>query len=257
MSIFVKSMTSALLVAVPFFMQAQPVDEIISKYMVTRGGKEKLMSLKSIYMEGSREMMGNEVTVRVIKEQGKLSRTEFDMAGATGFSLITEKEGWNFFPMRAQTPNQLPAEAVANMQGELDIAGPLVDYAAKGHKLELIGTDSADGKKCFKLKLTPKTGREINYWIDANSYLLIQSSTKGGGGGRRNPGNPGNDGNQTPREQPEILTLYNDYKMVDGILFAHNIEIKNPNGQGRGGGGTTFDKIEINRPVDAKYYKPE
>jgi ribulose 1,5-bisphosphate synthetase/thiazole synthase len=28
-------------------------------------------------------------------------------------------------------------------------------------------------------------------------------------------------------------------------------------GGGMGGGGTTFDKIEINKPVDPKLYKPE
>lgn len=227
------------------FASGQTVDQIIDKYMAARGGREKLISITSIYMEGSREMMGNEVAVKVTKEQGKLSRTEFEMGGTNGFMLITQKEAWNFFPMRSPTPTKMPEQAVAGLQTELDIAGPLVDYVAKGHKAELIGKESMNDADCYKIKLTTSSGKEILYWIDASSYLLVQSSTKGSG--RR--------AESTAPE--EMITLYKDYSAVDGIMFAHSIEVKSPNGQGRAGGGTTFDKIELNKAVDAKLYKPE
>ena len=234
------------------FASAQTVDEIIDKYMAARGGKEKLLSIKTIYLEGSREMMGNEVAVKVTKEQGRLSRTEFEMGGTNGFMLVTDKEAWSFIPMRSPTPTKLPDEALAGMQTELDIAGPLVDYVAKGNKAELSGKETVDGVECFKIKLTTKAGKEINYWIDASTYLVTQSSTKGGGmfgggGGRRAEG----------AAPAEVITVYKDYKAVDGIMFPHSIETKNPAGPGRTGGGTTFDKIELNKPVDAKLYKPE
>ena len=232
------------------FASGQTVDEIIEKYEKARGGKDKLLSIKSIYMEGSREMMGNEVTVKVTKEQGKLSRTEFEMGGTNGFMLVTEKEAWSYIPMRSPVPNKMADEAVAGLQTELDIAGPLVDYIAKGHKAELMGKDSVNGNTCYKIKLTTQAGKETIYWIDASNYLITQSSAKGGGmfgGGRRKEG----------VELTEVYTLYNDYKAVYGIMFPSNIEMKNPNGEGRAGGGTTFDKIEINKPVDTKLYKPE
>ena len=239
---------------------AQTAAEIIDKYVAARGGKEKLLSVKTIYMEGSREMMGNEVPVRVYKEQGKLSRTEFDAAGATGFMLVTEKEVWNFFPMRSKEPSKMPDEAVVSMQIEMDIAGPLINYETKGNKVELIGKDSAEGRDCFKFKLTTATAKEINYWLDAKTYLLMQSSTKGGGNrfGMQQRNNPPANGDATKRNEPrEVYTLYKEYKAIDGILFPHNIETKMPNSEHRGGGGTTFDKIEINKPIEAKLYKPE
>lgn len=235
------------LVAVQFA-SGQTVDDVIENYEKARGGKDKLLAIKSIYMEGSREMMGNEIAVKIIKEQNKLSRTEFEMGGTNGFMLVTEKEAWSYIPMRSPTPTKMPDEALTGMQTELDIAGPLVDYISKGHKTELIGKDTAEGAVCYKIKLTTKTGKEINYWIDASTYLITQSSAKGSGmfgGGKKG-------GTEAP-----VFTLYKDYKVVDGILFAHNIETKNPNGEGRAGGGTTFDKIEINNLVDAKLYKPE
>lgn len=232
-----------LLVAVQFA-SGQTVDEVIEKYEKARGGKDKLLAIKSIYMEGSREMMGNEVAVKITKEQGKLSRTEFEMGGTNGFMLVTEKEAWSFIPMRSPSPTKMPDEALVGMQTELDIAGPLVDYVAKGNTTELLGKDTVDGNTCYKIKLTTKAGKEIKYWIDASTYLINQSSAKGSG---RRPGGA----------ETEIFTIYADYKAVDGIMFAHNIETKNPTGQGRAGGGTTFDKIEINQPVDARLFKPE
>lgn len=229
------------------YSKAQSVEEVIDNYVKTRGGKEKLLAIHSIYMEGARQMMGNEVTVKVTKEQGKLSRTEFEMGAGNGFMLVTDKEAWSMFSMRSTTPTALPAEAVAGMQAELDIAGPLVDFSAKGHKAELLGNDSANGMLCQKIKLTTVQGKEIFYWIDPLTNLLQQSSQKGlgmGGGGRK------------PVAETEAITIYSDYHEVEGVLFPHTLETK-ISGGGMGGGGTTFDKIEINKPVDAKLYKPE
>ena len=152
--------------------------------------------------------------------------------------------------MRSPIPTKMPDEALAAMQTELDIAGPLVDYVAKGNTTELLGKDTVDGNTCYKIKLTTKAGKEIKYWIDASTYLITQSSAKGGG---RWPGGAG----ATGATETEIITTYADYKAVDGIMFAHNIETKSPTGQGRAGGGTTFDKIELNKPVDARLFKPE
>ena len=231
------------------FAGGQTVDEVIDKYVAARGGKDKLNSIKSIYMEGSREMMGAEVTVKITKEQDKLSRTEFEMAGSTGYILVTDKEAWSLIPMRSPAPTKMPDEALPAMQTETDITGPLVNYVAKGHKAELMGKDTLNGNMAYKIKLTTKAGKEINYWVDATTYLLTQSSSKGGGmfgGGRRADAGSG--------EPAEVITLYKDYKDVGGVQFPHSIETKIAGGEGRGGGGTTFDLIEVNKPVDTKLY---
>jgi hypothetical protein len=241
--------------------KAQTVETIIDNYEKARGGKEKLLSIQSISMEGSREMMGNEVAVKVTKVQGKLSRNEFEMGGTNGLMLLTEKEGWNYFPMRQQEPTKMGEEAVAAMQSELDIAGPLVNYAAKGYTATLVGKEAAaDGTDCFKITLKPAAGRELTFWINSTNYLLVQatSSARGLGGGGRGRGTGGSGDAQAQGAKPiQMVLLYKDYKAVDGILFPHTIENKVLNGEDRGGGGTTFDKIDINKPVDAKLYKPE
>ena len=45
--------------------KAQTVDEVIDKYEIALGGKEKLLSLKSVKMTGSISVQGFEVGVKV------------------------------------------------------------------------------------------------------------------------------------------------------------------------------------------------
>lgn len=216
--------------------QAQTVDEIINKYMDARGGRDKIIAIHSLYMEGSRQMMGNEVPVKIYKVQGKLSRTEFEAMGQTGYTLVTPAGGWMLIPMRSPNPEAIPADRLKNMQEELDIPGALVDYKVKGSKAEMVGKDSTTG--AYKIKLTNAAGKETTYYIDPKTYLIIQTKQMA----------PGRGG-----EQRELIINYADYKSVDGIMFP--MTISSP-GQGMMAGSTTFDKVELNKLVDEKLYKP-
>jgi len=226
------------------YSSAQTVDEVVAKYENARGGKTKLLSVKTIYMEGIRQMMGSDHIVKVIKEQNKLSRIDFEMGADNGFTLVTPTQAWFYIPFRSPSPFSLPDDAVAGMQTELDIMGPLVDYAAKGHTAELVGKDFLNGDSCYKIKLTTHAGKIIFYWIDAKSNLLVKSSQTNSGisSSKKNANEP-------------IITLYKDYDAVDGILFPHTIVIKTAGGENGGSGSTTFDKWQINGPVDSVLYK--
>lgn len=228
------------------FAQAQSIDDVINKYIEAKGGKEKLNAIKSVYMEGSREMMGSEVMVKVTMVQGKLFRNDFEFGGQTGYTIVTPKEGWSFIPMRSQNVESIPPERLKNMQGQLDIAGPLVDYIAKGNKAELQGKetinaakDGTGGKEAYKIKLTMSTGKDVTFYIDTKTNLLIQS---------RQMSSPM--GNGAPQE---VITNYTDYKSIDGIMFPQTIA--NPGG-GPMGGSTTFDTIVLNKPIGEDQYKP-
>ena len=221
------------------FVNAQTVDDIINKYVDARGGKDKMAAVTSVYMEGSRQMMGNEVLVKATTVQGKLYRTDFEMGGTTGYTIVTPTEGWSFIPMQSPKVESIPADRLKTMQGQLDVWGPLVDYAAKGHKAELQGKETIDGKEAWKIKLTLSSGRETTYFIDTKTNLVMQTR-------QTSPAR----GNNPP---VEIITNYSDYKSFDGIMFPQTIA--NPGG-GMMGGSTTFDTIVINKAVDESQYKP-
>ena len=221
------------------FTQAQTVDDIINKYVEARGGKEKLNAINSVYMEGSRQMMGNEVLVKVTMVQGKLFRNDFEAMGTTGYTIVTPTEGWSFIPMQSPKVEPIAADRLKTMQGQMDIAGPLVDYAAKGNKAELQGKETIEGKEAYKIKLTLSTGKDVIYYMDTKTNLLIQSRQMSAARGNNAP--------------QEIITNYSDYKLFDGIMFPQTIA--NP-GSGMMAGSTTFDTIVINKTIDESQYKP-
>jgi hypothetical protein len=225
------------------YVQGQSAEEVINKYLDARGGKDRLMAIKTLYMEGSRQMMGNEVAVKITKVQDKLSRTDFEMMGSSGYTIVTPTHGWSFIPMRSENVDVIPEARLKTMLPEMDIPGPLVDYASKGNKIELQGKQDIDGTPAYKLKVTFTSGKEVLYFIDTKTNLLIRTSTMAPAMGQ--------DGKPTG-DNREVLTNYSDYKAIEGILFPHTIATTG----GQGAGSTTFDKIELNKAVDEGQYKP-
>lgn len=226
------------------FGTAKTVDEVIDKYMAARGGKDKLNSIKSIYMEGRRDTLGNEVTIIITKEQDKLSRTEFGMDDTTGFDLITNTGAWKYSPSNMYEAQKMPGELINTFETEMDIAGPLVDYAVKGHTTELMGKENIDDITCFKIKLTTKAGKAITYWIRSDNYLLLQSTSIESDIQGTNP------------KLGKTLIVYRDYKAVDGVVFAHLLEKRTEAGEMQGSSHILFNKITVNNPVEERLYQP-
>jgi hypothetical protein len=129
-------------------------------------------------------------------------------------------------------------------QTELDCAGPLVDYKAKGHTAELIGKEDFEGTECYKVKLSLKTGRDITYFIDTKNYYILAFRAKGSGmGGMRRQGGGGD---------TEVTITYSDYrKTPEGFVFPYAMAVSGM------GAATNYEVIEVNKPVDPKLYKPE
>ena len=222
------------------FAQAQTVDEVITKYTDALGGKEKCAAIKSVTMDGITERNGNEITSKTTKVQGKLYRNELNFGMGSITTVVTAEKGWRSNPRNGGAFEAMSEEALKGMEAQLDCVNPMVDYAAKGHKAELVSKDTVDGVICNKIKLTTKGGKEIFYWIDAKTNLLYQSSQKGSGFG----GNRG---------EVDIISVYKDYKAVEGVMFPFSTELKGA----MAGSPLVYEKIEANKPVDEKLYKPE
>ncbi len=225
---------------------AQTAEEVISKHVEAMGGADKLKSLNSLYMEGVAVMQnGNEIISKIYKVKDKLVRREVEFGMGAVTMIVTDKEGWASNPRSGGKFEPLPKEAVEAQQVELDLAGPLVDYAAKGHQVELVGKETIGATEAYKIKLAPKTGKEINYFIDTKDHYIIRQTVKGGGmfGGGQGRGNQGADA--------ELNINYSDYKKnPDGYIFPYAVSM------GNSGNTMNYEKIEVNKTVDEKLYKP-
>jgi hypothetical protein len=175
--------------------------------------------------------------------QDKLYRREISFGAGNVTLLVTDKQGWSSNPQSGGAFQPMPEDALKNLQQELDCVGPLANYAAKGHKAELIGREDLNGVSCYKIKLTLKSGQEITYYINPTTWYIDRQTLKGGGmmGGRRANGG-----------DTEAKIDYSNYqKTADGYVFAMKVTVVGM------GASLNYEKVEVNKPVDAALYQPK
>jgi hypothetical protein len=199
--------------------QSQTAEEILAKYEAASGGREKLESIKMLEVVGNVKMgvMGQNIDlpVTLVREKGKLFRRQIGgvMGMGDSFTMITDTSGLIYIPGSrgfggggggrdgggfggggrdgggpgggggaAPTISRMKPEEITAQQYELDSEGPfpeLVNTAAKGHTVQLIGTEKVSKVPCFKVKLTLKTGQNVTYYFDAQTFLVKQVEADG------------------------------------------------------------------------------
>ena len=148
---------------------AQTAEDIVAKSVDAVGGKALISSLKSVVVESSIDVNGNEATSTTYILNGKGFKSEIDLNGSKIVNVFTPTSGWTINPYSGQTTaTALPDDAVKQGQGQLIIGGPLMDYGANGGKIELVGKDTAD----YKIKLTTKDGNVVTFLINMKTYLI-------------------------------------------------------------------------------------
>jgi hypothetical protein len=160
-------------------LQAQTVDEVINKYFEAQGGRDKVASMKSMHIEYDVEVSGIAASGASWIVQGKGFRNEMNFNGQQMIQCYTDTSGWSVNPfMGEMTPTAMAPEMVKAGQGQLDLAGPLFNYKAKGNAVELLGKDTIDGKTAFKINIKTQAGPEITSWIDCATYYLVKNFIK-------------------------------------------------------------------------------
>jgi hypothetical protein len=217
-------------------LQAQTVDEIVVKYVDALGGKNVLGSVKTLYVESSINIMGKDAPCTTYILNGKGYKNELDFDGTKIVQCITDKGGWAINPMAGSAEAvAIPEEQVKASQSQLQIGGPLYDYAAKGNKAELVGKDTSGGKTAYKVKLTTG-GVEITYFIDASTYFINKAVSKFSVNG----------------QDVESTASFADYRKTDsGYMMAFVQKVELPQFTL----AITNKKVEVNKTIDPAIFE--
>jgi hypothetical protein len=155
--------------------QAQTADEIVNKHIEAIGGKDKMAQLKSIHMDMTMQVMGNEAPSSVTIVEGKGYKSEADIMGQKMVQVFTDKGGWVTNPMMGSSaPVDIPAEQYGQVADQIYATGQLYNYAAKGNKIELQGQEKIGDVNAYKLQVTTSHGSETTYYIDPATYYNIR-----------------------------------------------------------------------------------
>ena len=217
---------------------AETLEEILAKNLEVRGGEEAILAVKSTRSTGTMRMGGSAAGAleapftAEFKRPGKV-RIEFTMQGMTGVQAFDGEVGWMIMPFLGKTePEEMAEDQLKDIKEQADFDGLLVNYEEKGHTVELVGKEDVDGTPAFKLKVTKANGDVVNLYLDEEYYIEFKADTT----------------REVQGAEVKVSTVFGDYKEVEGLLFAHSMEISfegNPAGQ-----VITMEKIELNVEID-------
>jgi hypothetical protein len=229
-----KFFLSILTIATVGFTYAQTADEIVNKHIEAIGGADAWKKVNSMVTTGTLTVQGAEIAISLTVLNGKGSRQDITAMGMNGYQIVTPTQGWKFMPFQGQKEVEpITADDLKEAQDELDVQGSLVDYKAKGHTIELLGTDDIEGVNVFKLKETLKSGKTQTIFIDPKTYYIIRVISK-----QKANGN-----------EVDVTTNVSNYqKLPEGIMVPLSIGL--PFGE------MIISKVEINKPIDENIFKP-
>ena len=237
-------MRRALLTILSMFalpLSAQTADEIVSKYVKTIGGMDKIAAVKSFRRTG-KYTGGGGFEARVLEEKRRpdLIRQEFSIQGMVGVTAYDGKNGWKIEPWQGKKdPEPLGEEERKSIIEDSDFDGPLVNYQAKGNKVEYVGTEPVEGTDAYKLKVTLKSGDVEYFYMDTDYYVPIKIDTK----------------RMVRGEEREYETSLGDYKEAGGWYLPYSYETNAKGSPFKQ--KVTYEKVEVNLPLsDSRFVEP-
>jgi outer membrane lipoprotein-sorting protein len=222
---------------------AYSADELAAKNIDAKGGLEKLNAIHSLRLSGKILVNGGTIElgyVTLIKRPGSI-RYEALLQGLTQVQAYDGTQAWQINPFQGRKdPEKLSVDDAKGLgEDAVDFTGPLVDYKAKGYRLDYLGTEDVDGTEAHKLRVTRPNGDLTYVYLDPEYFLEIRTVNR-----RIEHGVPN-----------ETVTDYGDYEKVNGVYFAFQQDSGTKGSSERQ--RVRFEKAEANVPAaDTQFQFP-
>jgi outer membrane lipoprotein-sorting protein len=222
--------------------RAVTVDELIAKNIKARGGLDKIRAIQSLRTSGKMFIGQGGFSIelayaQMIKRPGMV-RMEVSLQGLTSVRAYDGSVGWQIQPFEGRVvPEKLSADDVKGLKLLADLDGPLVDYEAKGSRVEYLGIEDVDGTDAHKLKVTLKDGDVLYIYLDPDYFLEIRTIV------------------QIKMRGAEVVEEEDlgNYEQVNGVMLPFSVE-SGPKGQSKNT-KVTVEKADINVPLDSKLFQ--
>ena len=218
---------------------SQDADEIVNKYINAIGGLDKIKAITTIKLTGKVTAGSMDIPFSQICKRPQMVLMESTIQGMTMKQAFDGTQGWTINPfMGKKEPDLMSKDAEKAIQRNADFEGELINYKDKGSKIDLIGKEDLEGSQVYNIKLTDKNNDITNFYIDAESYLVVKQ----------------NDKLKFDTKEISSESVLSNYKPVNGVLFPFSIESKSPDNP-MGDAKIVVDTIETNFPVDDNIFK--
>lgn len=216
-------------------------DELAARNVTAKGGAEQLAGLRTLRLTGKLLVNGDQLqlaAVTLVARPGSI-RQEAELQGLTLVQAYDGKQAWKINPFQGRKdPEKMSADDAKELgEDAADFTGTLVDYKAKGYKLEYLGTEDVDGTDAHKLRVTRPNGDITYVYLDPDYFLEIRIINR-----------------RIERGVPvETVTDYGDYEKVGGVYFPFE-QVSGPKGSSDRQ-KLEYEKAEANPALDDSLFR--
>ena len=219
--------------------QAQDLQEVLDTYFETIG-QEKYLEHETMVAKGKSIQQGMETDFTVWQKRPNSLRLEVDIQGATMVQVFDGEKGWYNAPWTGSTdPIELSGWQLKTLERQSDFDGMIYNYKEKGYEAELIGTEDMEGTEVYKLKFTDEDGNIYYYFIDADNFVLLKTTTK----------------MKIGDSEVESDTYFSNYKEKDGYIMPFSVENRT---NGQTVSQVNIEEVTFDEEIDdSKFKMPE
>ncbi len=222
---------------------ALSADQIAAKNEAARGGVEAWRKIQTMLWRGHMESTAAaEHIMPFVLDQERPNKTRFDLSAMNQHSVrvFDGQNGWRTRPQPNGRIDVQPfsAQDLKFAREAQTIDGPLIDHQAKGNEVALLGEDTFEGRKAYRLNVRMASGEHEVIWVDAQSFLDVRLDRMS----FNSAGVPG-----------IVSIVYRDFRDVEGLKIPMVMDI------GVGSGKTPdkmiIEKVELNPALDAHTFR--
>jgi outer membrane lipoprotein-sorting protein len=228
--------------------EAQTLDEVITRNLQAKGGLETLKATNTVKMTGRFKTQGIEMLMTTWAKRPNLVRREAeftppprpgDPAGQTppAQKNISASDGKTVWVIMGNAPPQaVPGAQAEGVKNDAEFDSIFVNYREKGHRIELVGRETQDGKPVFHLKVTRKDGPVQHYFLDTGTGLESKIVTDVDQNGMK----------------LSVETELSDYRQVEGRMVPFRTK---QSANGTTAAEMSVETIQFNLPMDDSMFR--
>lgn len=214
---------------------AQSLEDIVKKYS-TAIKADQLAQIATIKITGKMSAMGMEMPMTMFMKSPNKIKIVYSFSGQDMVSVFDGEKGYTINPMMGSSdPIELTGEQLTQIKNNNAFNNEVLEYFRSG-KLTLEGEENVNGKPAFKLKATPEGTNPIYLFLDKDSFLLVKTTMTV----------------EQMGTSMNVESLMTDYSDNSGVVMP---KTTTTSANGMQAAVITFDKIEVNIPIEDSVFK--
>ncbi len=213
---------------------ADVLDDVVSRALLALGGAERLRASQTRLTVGKISFDGGGANPFTV-EQKRPNRLHMEIYFPTGVLVRAYDgvQGWQASPFAERKDAEtMSVEDTRNIAEQAEFDDPLLDWRARGSRLDLLGKEPLEGRGAYRIRVTARSGLVQDLLIDAETHLRV-----GWEGARSVDG-----------ALMVLRSTFADYRTVAGIQFPFRISSRAKGNENRQ--EIVITRVELDTPID-------